>query len=167
MKKFNLLLVLVAVFGFSAFFTSCDMEDAVSYNDQVLNYYTLLDNQIADFENALWDEDYTVDDLQLEFDKTMKIYQDNYTALKEVKVLKKDPGFHASVVEFYDGVKKALDEEYTQIMDMYKADDWEDSFGEAIYDLDDKVLDKLIDMESKVTTSQEEFAAAYGITLAD
>lgn len=165
MKKINLFLGLVAVFGLSFMFTSCGEQDPIEYNDEVLGYYTELDEQIADFETALWDGDYSIEDLQAEYDYTLLLYDLNYVLVKAITPLKKDPGFHASVIEFYDGIKSALDNEYKEIMDLYNADDWQDDYIDKIYDLDDAALDKLIELEGKVTDAQQEFADAYGITL--
>ncbi|MBN2663661.1 MAG: hypothetical protein JXR68_08415 [Bacteroidales bacterium] len=165
MKKINYLLGLVAVFGLSLLFSSCGEQDPIEYNDEVLGYYTELDEQIAQFETALWDGDYSIEDLQTEYDKTLSIYNANYDLVKAIAPLKKDPGFHAAVVAFYDGIKVALDNEYKQILDLYNSDDWQDDFIDKIYDLDDIVLEKLIELENKVTDSQQEFADAYNITL--
>jgi len=165
MKRINLLLGLVAVFGLTFMFSSCGEQDPIEYNDEVLGYYTELDEQIADFETALWDGDYTIEDLEAEYDYTMLIYDLNYDLVKDIAPLKNDPGFHAAVVEFYDGVKDALDNEYKEIVDLYTSDDWQDDFIDRIYDLDDVVLEKLIDLENKVTDAQQEFADAYDITL--
>lgn len=167
MKKINYLFGLVAVFGLSLLFSSCGEQDPVEYNNEVLDYYTELDDQIEQFASSLWDDDYSIDDCQVEYDKVMTIYNTNYDLVKAITPLKNDPGFHAAVIEFYDGVKNALDNEYKQILDMYNSDDWQDDFSDKIYDLDDAALDKLIDLENNVIDSQQEFADAYDITLSD
>jgi len=167
MKKIKSLLAILLIAGSGIFLTSFMDEDPYAYNDNVLHYYTLLDEQIADFEEALWNEDYSVKQLQKEYDRTLEIYNKNFKQLKKIKPLKKDPGFHKAVVEFYKGVKKGLDNEYKQIMKMYNADEWKDSYGEKIYELDEQIVDKLIELEGKVTDSQEEFAKVYDIELVD
>ncbi len=156
---------MVAVLGLSFILSSagCSEQDPVDYNDEVLGYYSKLDDQIAEFENAIWDDDYDLDDLQDEYDKAMEIYDDNYDALKAVKPLSNDPGFHAAVVAFYDEVKDALDGEYKDIMDIFNSD--EDDVYDQISDLDDVASDNLIDAEDKVTDAQQDFADNYGITL--
>lgn len=186
MKNKLFLLAIIATFSFATVFSSCagnsstdnsssnddrsnnsvvEEKDPIEYNDEVLFFYTELDEQIAQFENYLWADDVTVEEMQQEYDKTMTIYEDNYDVLNAIEPLKNDPGFHATVVEFYDGVKNALDNEYKQIMDMYNADEWEDEFMDQIFDLDDAAIDRLIELENKVTDIQQDFANAYGITL--
>ncbi len=165
MKNANLILGLIAVFSLSVIFSSCETRDPVDYNDEVLGYYSELDEQIADYATALWDESYSLDELQDEYDKTVQIYENNYDLLTEIKPMDKDPGFHKSVIDFYEGVKDKLDNEYKQIMDYYNADEWEDSYTDKIYELDEQAFDALIEMENDVIDAQQEFADEYDITL--
>ena len=141
------------------------ISDPLEYNDAILTYYTELDDQIAVFESALWDSKYSIDELQYEYDKVYRIYNYNYKPLKKIKPLKDDPGFHKNVVNFYEGVKDGLDNEYKEIMEMFSADEWLDSFEDKIYDLDDNVLDKLIPLEDAVIEKQKGFAEAYDFEL--
>lgn len=43
--------------------------------------------------------------------------------------------------------------------------EWEDDFGDKIYDLDEKASTKIYDGEDDVIDSQKEFADAVGLTL--
>lgn len=164
MKK-NFLFRLTIITALFLVVSSSGKSDPIDYNDEILGYYTELDDQIAVFEAALWNPDYTMKELEYEYDKVYRIYYANYDALKEIKPLRKDPGFLESVINFYDGIKEGLDNEYKQIMNMLNADKWLDSYNDKIIDLDDQVLDKLIDLENKVIDKQEELAEIYEFDL--
>ena len=146
-------------------FSSCETIDPVEYNDDLMVFYSDLDDQIAIFEGALWDSEYTLEDLEDEYQKTKDIYDKHYDDLKAYKPMKEDNGFYESVVDFYDGINDALGSEYKEIMEMFSADEWLDEYNDKIYDLDDKVLDKLITLEEKVVDTQEDFADANDIEL--
>lgn len=160
------ILILISVLSISGCaLLKTNNNSAIDYNDQVLSHYTALDNQIADFENAIWDSTYTVSDLEKEYNKVFQVYNNNVYDLKSIKPLKKDKWFHAAVVEFYVGVKDALDNEYKQIMDYYNADIREDVYSDKIIELDDIALDKLMELEDNVVNSQQKFADEYGLIL--
>lgn len=88
MKKINLLSI-VLLFVSIGIFSGCDMRDPGDYNDEILDYYTEMDTQIANFMGAIWDENYTIEDLQAEYDKTSDIYKKNYDDLVAVEPLKR------------------------------------------------------------------------------
>lgn len=163
MKKINLLSIVLLFVGIGIL-SGCDMRDPVEYNDEIIDYYTEMDTQIANFIDAIWDEDYTIEDLQAEYDKTLDVYKKNYDDLVAIEPLKKDHGFQANVVNFYDICKDVLDNEYKEVMGMYNVE-WEDDFSDKIHDLDDKASDKISNGEDDVIDSQKEFADAVGLTL--
>ena len=68
----------------SNFTIGCQKElDPKVYNDSVLYYYTLLDNQITDFHSAIYDNDVTVDELNTQFNLVQDIYTKNLPLLKK------------------------------------------------------------------------------------
>lgn len=164
MKK-NVVFSLIAMFALTLVFSSCETIDPVEYNDDLMVFYSELDDQIAIFEGALWDSEYTLSDLEEEYQKTRDIYDEHYDDLKALKSMKEDAGFYQSVVNFYDGIDDALANEYKEIMDMFSADEWLDEYNDKIYELDDEVLDKLIALEEEVVNAQEKFAATNYIDL--
>lgn len=165
MKKKLFFYFVSEVFLFIVFSSFKPPSDPVEYNNKILDIYTELDNQIAAFETALWDSTYTISELDREYKLVYGVYCANYDELISIETIKNDPGFHESVVDFYNGVKIALDNEYKQIMNMYLADEWEDVYYDKIYDLDDQVLDKLITLENIVIEKQEKFADIFDINL--
>jgi hypothetical protein len=163
MKKINLFSFVLLFVGIGVF-SGCDLRDPGEYNDEVLDHYTEMDDQIVEFLGAIWDDDYTVEDLQAEYDKALDVYKKNYDDLEAIEPMSKDPGFHTSVVDFYDICKDVLDNEYKEIMDMYSVE-WQESFGAEINDLDEIAVEKIIDGEDDVIDSQIGFADNYGFEL--
>lgn len=166
MKKGFLFTAIAAVlFVVTSLTTGCkpEMKPEV-YNDSVLYYYTLLDNQIADFHKAIYDNDVTVDDLNNQFKLVKDIHDKNYPLLKKIKPLKEDKWFYESVVNFYDQVNSSLENEFKQIIGYYSKT-WDDSYGPKIDALDQKAVDDIIKYEDAVIDAQKKFASHYGISL--
>ncbi len=140
-----------------------DLTDPINYNDKLIKYYSTLDDQIAVFENAIWDDDVNLDKLQKEYDITLKIYNDNYDNLKEIQTLRNDKGFLSAVIDFYDKVNDALNNEYKEILELEATTD--DDAMDKITNIDNKIVDELVDAENTVIDGQKIFADANGITL--
>jgi len=155
-----LLLAIIAVLNTS----SVKSQNLVDYNNEVLYHYTLLDNQIAKFEGTIWDKDATVSDLLKEYKMAKNIYKYNGPALKAIKQSPKDKYFYPTVIQFYEIVNNTLENEFKQIMDMY-SQDWQDSFGTKITELDKKAVNKILEAEQKVIDNQKKFADENGLNL--
>ena len=163
MKKtmqFVLLLAIFAVLNTS----SVKSQDLIGYNNEVLYHYTLLDNQIAKFEGTIWDKEDTVSQLKKEYKMAKNIYKYNGPALKAIKQSPKDKYFLPTVIQFYEIVNNALEDEFKQIIDMY-SQEWQDSFGTKIAELDKKAVAKIVEAEQKVIDNQKKFADENGLNL--
>lgn len=164
-KVLTFTLLTVVVFAISNFSIGCkpEMKPTV-YNDSVLYYYTALDKQVANLYQSIYDSKVTASELKDEFDFTIKMYNDNLPKINKIKSLKDDEWFHKSVVDFYETVKKSLDNEFKQIIDFY-SEEWNDSYGPKIDKLSKKILEDITKKEDNVIQSQKKFAEKYQITL--
>ena len=147
---------------------SCNSEPVVApqdYHDNLIIAYTELDKQIADFSFGIWDTTYTVANLVDSYDENQAIIEKNLTKLKEISELVDDPGLLISVIDFYENVKKILNNEYAEILSFYEKDIWDESFNQKISKLDNQAIEVILDKENEVIKQQELFAIAYGFTL--
>ena len=158
--QFVLLLALFAVLNTS----SAKSQNLTAYNNEVLYHYTLLDNQIAKFEGTIWDKEATVSQLKKEYKMAKNIYKFNGPALKAIKQSPKDKYFLPTVIQFYEVVNNALENEFKQVIDMY-SQEWQDSFGTKIAELDKKAVAKIVEAEQKVIDNQKKFADENGLNL--
>ena len=162
--------VLFSFLGLSAFiflFSSCDTEppvDPMVYHDDIIYAYTQLYNQIVELTLGIWDTTYTVEDLVAEYELCESIIEHNLTDLQETEALEDDPGLLKSIIDFYESVDKTLNNQYSQILSFYEGE-WDDSYGDLIYDLDTEAVDMLIEKENAVIERQEKFADYYGFDL--
>lgn len=165
MKNLQQILIVTALFFILSFSsTNAKAQTLTDYNNQVLYYYTLLDNQVAKFEAAIWDDKATTADLNKEFKLTKNICKYEYPVLKRIETNKKDKYFYKSVVNYYDVVSNVLSDEFQQVMDMYNQD-WKDEFGSKISDLDKQAVAKVIEGEDNVIDSQKKFADENNLDL--
>jgi hypothetical protein len=139
-------------------------DDPMEYHDKLVYQYTLLDRQIVALTTGIWDTTYTVEDLVDEYEMTQNIVKYNLPELKEMNELKDDPGLLTSIIDFYESVDDALENEYAQIISFYTGT-WQDSYGDKIYDLDAKAVEMLIEKENAVIDQQERFANAFNFDL--
>lgn len=162
----NLLFTLSTLFITSSLliFSGCKSENPEEYNNALFYYYSELNEQLMFFEEAIWDETYDTDELEYQYNKTLDIYKTNIDSLKNFKALEKDPGLKTAIIEFYEISKSVLDNEFKKIIDMYNSE-WDDSYADLISKLDKDAIDKLAQIEQKISDTQEKFAEQYELTI--
>ncbi len=160
MKIKSINYIIFVVFTSTAI-TSCQSPDPISYNEKLINYCTELDNQVAKFNKNVSKKEYSFEDIQAEYNYTIRIYEENYKLLKKIKPMKKDPGLHKSIVDFYDGIKKIFNNEYKKILKLYK----KNKNNKNIDEINNQARSKIIDLENNVTKFQKKFAEIYEIEL--
>lgn len=158
----RILTVLFFIINFSFVVNS---QSAIEYNDELTKLYFELDDEIVNFVVVLRSSVNSVEDLNIAYYKTYTAYYKNYYSVKYTIPLKDDPGYLNAIVAFYDAVKNALDVDYKQIIDMYNSDDWQDNYWDLIDDIDENTLQKLIEKENNVVSTQQKFADTFGLKI--
>lgn len=163
MKKF---LTLGILLSFVVFLNSCEEPMApTDYHDLIIDAYSELDSEIADFSFAIWDTTLTVADMEEYFENCQALVVKHQPILAETEELVDDPGLLKSVLKFYEVVESTLNNEYAEVMSYYEKETWESSYNAEIEELYDSAVDKIVAEEDKVINQQESFARAYGIEL--
>ena len=167
-KKFaNLSKLFHLVFAVAIISVSCDLgNDPAKCNDEVLMYYTMLDNQVSSFIQDIYDDDVSFEQLIEEYNKLKKFHKEYLAKLKKIKPIKKDKWFYKSVVEFYETVENVLLHELSDVMYFYSLTwETEDQYTDKINTKINKALDIIIAAEDNVIDSQKTFADEVGLEL--
>lgn len=157
MKK--LLLLLLPLLIFSACDKKSKTDEAISYNDTLVNSFDPITQKMVEFEMALYDSKSTDID---------RMYDDLSTSIdRTVKFISEKPAFDGNesfknaaldIVKFYDSV---IDNEYKQMLEMIKSDtlsaEDEQRLGAAI----DSTYSKEAQYYNAFEKEQAAFAAKY------
>lgn len=154
MKKVLLVLLSMAFFGHGSLKAQSSIVD---YNNEVLYYYTLLDNNISLLYNKIYDENVTTADLKKHYQFCLKIVKYSGATVNNLKSIPQDKYFLTAVKQFYSIVGATLDNEFKTIMDYYDQT-WQDSFGQKISNLAETAAKKIIEGENRVIEAQQKFA---------
>ncbi len=168
MKKFaNLSKLFLLVFILVSISVSCDLgKDPAKYNDEVLMYYTMLDNQVSSFIQDIYDDDVSIEQLNEEYNKLKEFHKEYSAKLKKIKPIKKDKWFYKSVVEFYETVEKVLLYELSDVLYFYSLTwETEDQYSNQINTQLNKAVDIIVAAEDNVIDSQKTFADEVGLQL--
>lgn len=168
MKNFNNLSKLfLLIFASVSIPASCDLGiDPAKYNDEVLMYYTMLDNQVSYFFEDIYDDNVSIEQLNQQYNKHKKFHKEYTAKLKKIKPIKKDKWFYKSVVEYYETVEKVLLNELSNVMYFYSLTwETEDQYNNQIHTQLDKALEIIIAAEDNVIDSQKTFANEVGLQL--
>ncbi|MCX7696979.1 MAG: hypothetical protein N2Z72_04700 [Bacteroidales bacterium] len=154
MKKTFLLLVSILILGHLSLKSQNSL---VEYNNEVIYYYTLLDNNISLLYTKIFDEKVTVDDLKKQYNFCKKIVKYSGSTVNNLKSIPQDKYFLSSVKQFYNIVNSTLENEFKKIIEYYDQP-WQDHFSEKITNLAETAAQKIIEGENKVIQSQQKFA---------
>lgn len=166
MKKnlfYSLLLIVVV------FITSCGptVEDAIKYNDNIIAEETAIIDKI----NTLDNEFRTYDPLLIEPALDSALIQVNHSigVLEGIKDFDGTKEFKAQTLEFFKMFKSQLENEYSEMLKIYKLPEdkyttaEEDRYNELIKKIDDEYKAQF----EKFSNTQKAFADKYGFTLTD
>lgn len=147
---------------------SCENNMSVpTYNDTLIYFYNVIDQQIGNLYNDIYDQNKTWEQINNQIDMLMSLNKDFSPRIKKIKKIKEDKvGFYESICEFIESSNEIIVKEIKPYILKLETDQ---NLTDEDYNLIEKQIsesfNKIQLLEKKVIETQEKFAKENNLTL--